>query len=246
MSTHDELNGRLALAHAGIADDHYALAVDVQQNTVAGDAGGQLLAEILHGESNEVRGLFRGPQQGAAMVPGTLQAFRQTLHVPGQDQGRNGVGKQVVKHLGPPGLAHLHDIRHFRLAHDLDPAGIKVIEQSQNLQIRAVEVHHLNAVRVIGVAPVQNLQAEVLHIFCQAGALFTHHVHPFSSVCRRRPHARVSGQKMLLFLQVLLYMICQRMTILPPEVLASSRPSPGRPAKASTEQKSLNLFGSGF
>jgi len=150
--------------------------------------------------AGEVRSPLGCPQQRPSVVPGTLQALCGTFHIPGQDQRRNGVGKQVIKNLGPPVLAHFHDIRHFRLAHNLNPAGVKIVEQAQNLQIRPVDVGRFYLVRFIGISMVQNFQSEMLHILCQAGAFFTHRIPPFHNVptavpaskCTHGPAARKS------------------------------------------------------
>ena len=80
--------------------------------------------------AGEVRSPLGCPQQRPSVVPGALQALCGTFHIPGQDQRRNGVGKQVIKNLGPPVLAHFHDIGQFCLAHDLDPAGVEIVEQA--------------------------------------------------------------------------------------------------------------------
>ena len=42
MSSSDQLQGRLGLTDAALAGDQDALAVDIHQYTVYGDAGGQL------------------------------------------------------------------------------------------------------------------------------------------------------------------------------------------------------------
>ena len=200
MTAHDQFDGGFALADAGITGDHNAFAVNVQQNAVPGDAGSQLLAEIFHGMAGEVRSPLGCPQQRPSVVPGALQALCGTFHIPGQDQRRNGIGKQVIKNLGPPVLAHFHDIGQLRLAHDLDPAGVEIVEQAQNLQIRPVDVGRFYLVRFIGISMVQNFQSEMLHILCQAGAFFTHRIPPFHNVptavpaskCTHGPAARKS------------------------------------------------------
>ncbi len=47
VAPHDELDGRFALADAGVAGDHHTLAGDVQQHAVAGDAGSQHPVQIF-------------------------------------------------------------------------------------------------------------------------------------------------------------------------------------------------------
>ena len=85
------------------------------------------------------------------MILSIFQTLLWAFKVARQNEGRNRIGEQIVKHLGSARLTHFHDVRQLCLAHDLNAAGIKIIKQPENLQIRPVDIGRLYPVRVIGI-----------------------------------------------------------------------------------------------
>ena len=102
VASHDQLDGGLTLANAGVTSDHDTLAGDVQQHTVAGDAGGQNPVQILNGTAGKLHGGLLRPQQRPAVFPGTFQALREAVQSPRNHQCRDVVKEQIVKALTAP------------------------------------------------------------------------------------------------------------------------------------------------
>ena len=79
----EQLDGGFAFADAGIADHQHPLAIDVHQDAVAGDLGGQGPVQIVDDVAGQLHGGLFCPQQGAPVLAGNLHQLRKNLHIPG-------------------------------------------------------------------------------------------------------------------------------------------------------------------
>ena len=101
--------------------------------------------------TGEIRSPLLCPKKRPAVILSIFQTLLWAFKVARQNEGRNRIGEQIVKHLGSARFTHFHDVRQLCLAHDLNAAGIKIIKQPENLQIRPVDIGRLYPVRVIGI-----------------------------------------------------------------------------------------------
>ena len=93
----DELNGRLALADTGIAQNQDALAVDLDKHAVAGDAGGQLGVQGRDELPHQSGRHLGGHQDRYTVLLGKLHHFGKRLHAAGQHDGRRLEGEQLFQ-----------------------------------------------------------------------------------------------------------------------------------------------------
>jgi len=141
----DELDGCLALADAAVAEDQHALAVHVHQHAVARDHGRQLVVEEVDGHARKLdRGAARA-QQGAAVFLRHLHALGEHVELAGDDQRRDLILEQILKAFAPLGGGKALEEHRLRLADDLEPARVKVVEKADELQPRAVDVRGWSA-----------------------------------------------------------------------------------------------------
>ena len=150
----DQLYRRLALAHAALAQQQHALAVDLYQHAVPGHSGGEMPAEGGNEAHLNICRIALSAQQCPPVLLRSRNALREELQIPGNNDCRNGMGKQILK----PSLALLRgqffQIRPLHLAQQLDPLVVKVVVKSHQLQARAVDVHLADAdLFVISIAP---------------------------------------------------------------------------------------------
>ena len=178
VAPHNELDTGLALAHAGVAGDHDALAVDVQQHAVAGDAGRQHTVEILNGVAGEFHRGLLGPQQRLFMFPGALQTLREAVQSPGDDQRRNIIEKQVIEALAALGLRQAAQIGDLRFADDLKAPGIKIVVKIMELEAGTVHVRDRQPCLIVAVSFIQDFQVEFLDKFRDLQSVFTHKTIP--------------------------------------------------------------------
>ena len=144
----DELNGRLALAHAAVACDEHPLAVDVQQSAVAGDGGRQSLGEILDHLGGEQHRGVRRVKQRPLVLAGHGQALGVDVQVPGDHQGGDVVLEEPGETAGA--LLRVHALQHLGLRHadDLQAPVVKVVKKAHQLQAGAVHIFDAHQGRV--------------------------------------------------------------------------------------------------
>ena len=132
--------------------------MDVQQHAVAGDAGGQHPVQQLDGLAGEVHGGLLGAQQRPAMEAGALQALREAVQLPGDDQGRDVIQEEIVKTLPAHLLRQALEVHDLRLADHLEAHGIKIVVKSLELQAGSVHIRNRQPCGIVIPALVQNLQ----------------------------------------------------------------------------------------
>ena len=168
MAPHDELNGRLAFAHAGVASDHDALAINIKQHAMPGNAGSQHPVQVLNGAAGKGHRHLICPQQGFLVFQGTFDALREAVQAPGNDQGGNVIEEEVVEALAALGLREPPQVGDLRFANNLEAAGVKIVIKAVELEARTVQVRHSHQGAVKVAALVQHLQMkegyEILHL----------------------------------------------------------------------------------
>ena len=147
---------------------------------MAGDAGGQHPVQILDGAAGEGYRHLVGPQQGLLVLHGALNALREAVQAPGDDQGGNVVEKEVVKALAALGVGEPPQIGDLRLADDLEAAGVEIIKEFVELKAGPVQIRHGQQGGVEVAAPVQHLQMEEGDEILYLQSILSHGVSPFS------------------------------------------------------------------
>ncbi len=97
----DQLDGRLALADARFAQQQGALAIDLHQHAVAGDAGGQIPLQIGDEGAHEFRGGLLGAQHRPVVLFRHLHTLLIGLQPTGDDEGGDVILEQLVKGVPP-------------------------------------------------------------------------------------------------------------------------------------------------
>ncbi len=159
----DQLDGRLALAHAAFAQQQQSLAVDLHQHAVAGDPGGQLHLQPADAGGHELGGVPVGEQNRGPVLLGHLQALGVGLGLVADHQGRDAGGEHAGKGLPPLVGGQAVQIGGLHHAHHLEPLGHEVVVKAGELEAGAVDVGGLDQHLVIGLGLVEDLQLEMLH-----------------------------------------------------------------------------------
>ncbi len=184
MPALDQLDRRLALADAAVAENQHALAVDLDEHAVAGDARRKHDIEIGNQCRHELARALGGAEQGYIVFFGAGQ------HVGGQfkaggDHDRRGMrGEKGVQRRLHCVARALVEKTHLALAENLDALGIEQLKETDERQHRAVDLiggnHNLGCLR----RQSKGLERELAHQGFQGNAvLFLHEILPF-------PHRR--------------------------------------------------------
>ena len=146
---------------------------------MAGDAGGQDLVQVFDRAAGEAHRHLAGPEQGLLVLDGALDALREAVQAPGDDQGGDVVEEEVVEALAALGLAEPAQIGDLRLADDLEAAGVEVVIEALELEAGPVQVRHGQHGRAEIAPLVQHLQVEEGHEILHFQTILTHGVSPF-------------------------------------------------------------------
>ena len=121
MAALDQLDGQLALADAAVAQDQDALAVDLHQHAMAGDAGRKLKVQHADEAAHHGAGRLVGAQQGYPVLLCKLLHLREGFQflVAAEDDGRRLLAEQLVKALTALFRRKTGQKVHLRKAHDL-------------------------------------------------------------------------------------------------------------------------------
>ncbi len=152
----DQLDGGLALAHAGLAQQEHPLAVDLHQHAVAGDARGQVVPcrEAIMALMNS-RGGVLAAQDGAVVLLRHLHALREGLHAPGDDEGGDIVPQKLLKALPPLLRRQAGEIGGLHPADHLEPLGVEVVEKAGELQAGTVHILGADGPVLVALRPAQ-------------------------------------------------------------------------------------------
>ena len=133
-----KLDGGLALTYAAFAEDKHALAVDLNENSVARDTRRQLEVQEVDQLGGEHGGGFLGAQQGHFVGFRALQQLGEDLEVPCHHQCREFVAEQVVD----TAAAHLRlqgvEVSPLGLSEHLNALLVEVFVKSGELKSRTV------------------------------------------------------------------------------------------------------------
>ena len=140
----DQLDRRLALADAAVADQQDALAVDLDEHAVARDARRKLNVQIRDEGSHDVGCGFRRAQQRHAVADRQRVHFLARLDAAGKNDGRRLLGKVAFERnaalVGAPALHH----RRLRTADDRNALGVEIFEIAAQLHARPHDVARLD------------------------------------------------------------------------------------------------------
>ena len=136
MSTLQQLQGRLAFAHAAVANQQQTLAVYLHQNAVTGNPGGQGRAEVGNDAGGQGGSGLSGAQDGDAVLFCHLQALLICREIPGNQKRRGLVGEETVKDGGPLLRRFFLNVADFHIAQDLQPHGLVIVEVTGQLESR--------------------------------------------------------------------------------------------------------------
>ena len=140
MSTLYQLNGRLALTNAALAQQQHALAVNLYQNAVPGQPGRQIVLQGGDHGGDQLRGGLIGAQDGDVILPCHDHAFIAGLQMAGIDQCRRPIGKQPVKGDHPLLRGKPRQIGVLHHADNLHPGRLKMLKEARKLERRPVDI----------------------------------------------------------------------------------------------------------
>ena len=160
----------LALTHPRLAGDKDALAVDLHQHAVAGDAGSQVIAQAGDQLPHKGGGGLVGGENGPVIAVRHLSALREGLQPPGDDKGGDILGQELLKALAPLLRRQVGEEGVLHLAQHLKALGVKIVEKADELEAGAVHIPDPDHLIFIVASLPQDLQMEFLH---QLGQLDT-------------------------------------------------------------------------
>ena len=180
MAALDKLNGRLALADTGVAQNQDALAVNLDKHAVAGDAGGQLSVQGRDELPHQGGRHLGGHQDRHTVLLGKLHHFGKRLHAAAQHHGGRLEGEELFQMGVAQGSGQFIQIGHLGQADDLDAFAVKVFVVTGQQDARTVDLGgcDLNFIQLTG--GVGNRQVGFLGQFCKGNREFGHSGTPLS------------------------------------------------------------------
>jgi len=130
----DQLQGSLGLADATVAGQQEPDAVNIDQDAVHGNAGGQLDIEPAQHLRHEGARRLRGHVHGLVVPAGDLQDMIVRRKSSREDDHGDFLGKELVENLLLVLLRHLLNVGILTQTDDLDPAGREMIKIAGQLQ----------------------------------------------------------------------------------------------------------------
>ena len=190
----DQLDGQLALADAAVAQNQDALAVDLYQHAMAGDAGRKLKVQHADEAAHQGAGHLVGAQQRYFVLLRQLQHLRKRLQLlaAADDDGWRLLAEQLVEALaalfgGKPGQKV-----HFREAHDLQAQLVEVVIVAGQKQTRAVDFSDLDADLVQLARRISDLKADLLDQPLERNSEIPHSFFLLHPLCAPRRRHSVS------------------------------------------------------
>ena len=175
MAPFDQLQSRLALADAAVAHQQHALAVDLHQHAVGGDAGGQMGAQGGDQVGLKLRGVAGGEKHVAVILLRHFQAFGEGLGPVADHQGADVILHELLKGLAPVLRGKRIQICTFHPPYYLYAVGVKVIIEAGELHGRAVHVGGFDQGGLVILGGVQRLELVLLYQGLQLYGIFTDH-----------------------------------------------------------------------
>ena len=121
------------------------------------------MVEEVDGHARKLdRGVLRA-QQGAAVFLRHLHALGEHVELAGDDQRGDLVLEQILKAFAPLGGGKALEEHRLRLADDLEPARVKVVEKADELQPRAVDVRDGQRLRLEIRTGIEHLHLKFFH-----------------------------------------------------------------------------------
>ena len=171
----DQLQGRLALADAAVTHQQHALAVNLHQHAVGGDAGGQMGAQGGDQVGLKLRGVAGGEKHIAVILLRHFQTFGEGLGPVTDHQGADVILHELLKGLAPVLRGKRIQICTFHPSYYLYAVGVKVIIKAGELHGRAVHVGGLDEDGLVILGGVQRLELMLLYQGLQLYGIFTDH-----------------------------------------------------------------------
>ena len=154
----DELERRLALAHAAVARDEHALAEHLDEHAVLRQPRGEIARERGDEVGHELRRVLAHEKEVAVVLFGHLQALGKRIHAVADDETDDVVAHELLKAFAPLVGGQRLEIRALDAADDLHPLGVEVVVKPGELQPRAVDVGGADLARGVVLGRVQDGQ----------------------------------------------------------------------------------------
>ena len=162
MAALDQLQRRLALAHAGIAGDQQTRAIDADEHAVAGLPGREVVAQEHDQLQLELGGFLLG-RIDRHVVRRRVHPHLVKARVPAADDDARQRITEILGQSRPPGtLVQLGQIGHLHLAQQLRTLIGEEVPVVGELHARTVGVADLNGQR-LGVRGQHALQSQRIH-----------------------------------------------------------------------------------
>ena len=170
----DQLDGGLAFADAGIAQNKDAFAVDFHQHAVAGDAGSQLFIQRGDEHAHQGGGHLGRHQNRHTVLFAVLHHLRQRLHAAAQHHSRRLKGEKLFQMGFAQGGGQFIQIGHLGQTDDLDALAVKIFIVTGQQDARAVHLRcrDLNLFQLTG--GVGDCQVGFLSQLCQGNRELRH------------------------------------------------------------------------
>ena len=131
----NQLDGGLALADAAVAQQQDALAVDLHQHAVAGDARRQVHLQGGDHRRHKIAGRKTGAQQRNLIGVGRRHHLLGDVQVAADDDRRHLLGKELIQKLLPLLGGVLFHIGKLAQTEQLDSVAVEVIVKSAQLAV---------------------------------------------------------------------------------------------------------------
>ena len=138
----DKLNGGFTLTNAAVTEKQDTLAVNLNENTVAGDARGKLDIQIRDQGGHKFARAFLGRKDRHIVLVGKGKIVLGEGKPRGYDHRLRLGGQEAIHAEMALLVPHAVQIIHFGLTEDLDALGLVIIEKSRKLKPRAVDTRH--------------------------------------------------------------------------------------------------------
>ena len=189
----DQLDGGLAFADAGIAQNKDAFAVDFHQHAVAGDAGSQLFIQRGDEHAHQGGGHLGRHKQRHAVLLGELHHLRKRLHAAGQDDGWRLEREQLFQMGVAQRSGQFFQIGHLGQADDLDALVIKIFVVTGQQDARTVHFGRGDHDLFQFAGGIGDGQIGFFRQFCQRNRELRHAGTPLSILPFCRARLRQSG-----------------------------------------------------
>ena len=174
MATLEQLGCGLAFADAAFAHEQQALAVDLDEHTVARNARGQRVLEVGDETGDDIGRGLQTAQNGDIVLFCHLHALGHWLDVAREDEGGDVIGEQLVEGLGAALRGEGVEIGRLGIADDLQAQRLKMRKKACQGQTGTHDFfhHEIDAIVIAGFTG--DDEVKFLHDLLQPNAVGIH------------------------------------------------------------------------